>query len=54
MKKFINLGSVKHTLAIAVSSMLCTVLYICANTTSSTLIHQPKAPESLDRFKKAK
>ena len=54
MKKMLNIGNLKHSLAMVISSMLCAVLFISANTTSSTLIYQPKAPDELARFKKAK
>lgn len=54
MTKMINIGNIKHSLAKVLSSMLCGVLIISANTTSSTLIYQPKAPDELTRFKKIK
>ena len=37
-----------------VSSLLCAVLFVCANTTSSTMIHEPQAPADLARFSKIK
>ena len=54
MIKMLNIGNIKHSLAKILSSMLCAVLIISANTTSSTMIHQPKAPDELIRFKKIK
>ncbi len=41
-------------LATILSSALCAVLFICANTGSSGMIHQPKAPADLNRFSKFK
>lgn len=35
-----------------VSTLLCVVFYICAKTNS--LIHEPKAPDDLERFKAVK
>ena len=54
MTKMLNIGNIKYSLAKVLSSMLCAVLIISANTTSSTMIHQPKAPDELIRFKKIK
>lgn len=36
------------------SALLSAVLYICANTTSSTMVHEPEAPDALGRFKVVK
>lgn len=37
-----------------VSSTLCAVLFICANTNSCCMVHQPHAPAELERFSKIK
>lgn len=34
------------------AAMLCAVLYVCANTNSCLMVHQPEAPTSLRRFSK--
>lgn len=36
------------------ASALCMVLFVCANTNSCCLIHQPKTPEGLDQFSKVR
>ena len=36
------------------SIALCAVLFLCANTNSSCLIHQPETPKGLDKFSKIK
>ena len=36
------------------TSFLVIALCVCANTTSSIMIHQPKAPEGIVRFKHCK
>lgn len=41
-----------HRLAMALSSVLCAVLFVCANTNSCIMIHQPEAPSDLARFSK--
>ena len=41
-----------HKLANFSISALCVVLFICANTNSCCLIHQPQTPEGLERFGK--
>lgn len=35
-----------------VTSALCAVLFICANTNSCCMIHQPQVPAELERFRK--
>lgn len=40
--------------AVVVSSLLCAVLFVSANTGSCMIIHQPEAPKNLDRFSKIK
>ena len=51
MNKTINLASLKLWIATAVSTLLYSVLFLCANTNSCTLVYQPKAPASLEKFK---
>lgn len=51
MKKF-NFTLNTHKIATALSSILCAVLFVCANTNSCIMIHQPKAPAELARFSK--
>lgn len=49
------MSSIKRIMAkgaIFVTMFLNLVLLLNANTTSCTVIHQPKAPDSLNRFKK--
>lgn len=41
-------------LAKFVTAALCTILFICANTNSSCLFHQPETPQELDKFSKIK
>ena len=36
------------------SATLCAILFICANTNSSCLFHQPEMPKKLDKFSKIK
>ena len=49
MKK-INFKLNTYKIAAALSSVLCAVLFVCANTNSCGMIHQPEAPEGLARF----
>lgn len=46
--------AVMSKLAVGASLFLSAVLFVGANTASSCIIHQPKAPESLRRFSKIK
>lgn len=41
-----------HKLAKFAVSSLCAVLFICANTNSCCMIHQPQVPAELERFSK--
>lgn len=36
--------------AFVVSSLLCAVLFVSANSGSCMMVHQPEAPKNLDRF----
>lgn len=38
--------------AVACSALLTAVMFICANTTSCSMIYEPEAPDGLDRFSK--
>lgn len=51
MKK-LNFTLNAYKIATALSSILCAVLFVCANTNSCGMIHQPEAPDSLSRFSK--
>lgn len=51
MKKF-NFTLNTYKIATALSSILCAVLFVCANTNSCGMIHQPETPEGLARFSK--
>lgn len=51
MNKTINLASLKLWMATAASTLLYWVLLLCANTNSSIIIYQPKAPKNLEKFK---
>lgn len=54
MKKINLNAALMHRIATALSSVLCAVLFVCANTNSCTMIHQPEAPADLERFSKVK
>lgn len=41
-----------HLTAKGIASMLTSKLYTDANSTTCTMLFQPKAPESLEKFKK--
>lgn len=41
-------------IAMALASFLGLALIVCANTASTCVIHQPKAPEGLKKFSKLK
>ena len=47
-----NLKIRAYKIATALSSILCAVLFVCANTNSCVMVHQPEAPEGLERFSK--
>lgn len=46
--------SIASKLAMICANLLGMALIVCANTASSGLVHQPKAPESLDKFSRLK
>ena len=39
-------------IAVLLASIVSLILFVCANTTSCGVIHQPKAPSSLEKFSK--
>lgn len=54
MKKKITNVSFMHRLAKIISTALCAILFICANTNSCAMIHQPEIPDGLNRYSKVK
>lgn len=51
--KNVNTASLfTHKLAGAIASVLFAVLFICANTNSCCMVHQPEAPADLKQFSK--
>lgn len=42
----------KQSIAKLVGKALKTTLFVDANTNSSIMIHQPKAPQGIERFKR--
>ena len=54
MKQATALPMLTRKLAKFAVSALCAVLFICANTNSCCMIHQPQAPVELERFSKIK
>lgn len=54
MKNNITKANFMHRLAKILSTALCAVLFVCANTNSCAMIYQPEAPTSLDQFSKVK
>lgn len=49
-----KIKSMYYSLAAFSAIFLNAVMLICANTNSSLMIYQPKAPEALSRFNKIK
>lgn len=49
-----KLKSMYYSLAAFSAIFLNAVLFICANSNSCILVHQPKAPEALSRYSKIK
>ena len=41
-----------NKIATVISAFLCAVLFVCANTNSCGMIHQPEVPDGLARFSK--
>lgn len=52
MKQTDALPMLMRKLAKFAVSALCAVLFICANTNSCCMVHQPQAPAELERFSK--
>lgn len=52
MKQSNTLPMLMHKLAKFAASALGAVLFICANTNSCCMVHQPQAPTELERFSK--
>lgn len=49
-----KIKSLSYSLAALSAVFLNAVMFICANTNSSAIIHQPEAPKALARFSKIK
>lgn len=47
-------GRIRNLLACVTSSVLGVVLFMCANTTSCTMVYQPETPAGLEKFSKVK
>lgn len=54
MKNAFFMNILKNRFATVVSTALCAVLFVCANTTSCIMVHQPESPVGLERFSKVK
>lgn len=54
MKHSIVSQTLVHKISKLTVPILGAVLFICANTNSCCLIHQPQVPEGLERFSKLK
>lgn len=54
MKKIVSLEIFKHKLGMIMATVFGMVLFICANTNSCTMIHQPTMPRGIETFKKIK
>ena len=54
MKHSTKAASFRFKMGKFLASFLALALCVCANTTSSIIIHQPKAPEGIERFKRCK
>ena len=54
MKKMYFRNMMKGKFASILSTALCAVLFVCANTNSCFMIHQPQAPDELYKFSKMK
>lgn len=52
MRKISLRSMMTHRLAMIVSYALIMALFVCANTNSCCLVHQPDAPEALKHFSK--
>ena len=54
MKKAISQIFAPSRLASVITSVLCAVLFVCANTNSCAMVHQPEMPADAARFSKIK
>ena len=54
MKKTISKLFAPSRLASIVTSVLCAVLFVCANTNSCAMVYQPEMPAEATRFSKIK
>ena len=54
MKKKLSLEVVKYRLATVMATTLCAILFVCANTNSCTMIHQPITPKGLEMYSRVK
>ncbi len=54
MKNTTRNNTMKGKVASILSTALCAVLFVCANTNSCFMIHQPQAPHGLHKFSKMK
>lgn len=52
MKKISLQSMITRKFAMIISYALIMVLFVCANTNSCCLVHQPDAPEALKNFSK--
>lgn len=50
----LNLNSIKIRVATICATILGVVLFVCANTNSTFVVHQPETPHELDRFRSFK
>lgn len=49
-----TLRNIINKFAPALAGFLSLALVVCANTSSTCIIHQPEAPKGLDRFSKVR
>lgn len=49
-----NVKAIANKIAAGTAFFFSAILFVGANTASSCIIHQPKAPEALRRFSKIK
>lgn len=52
MKHINEMPAFVHKLAKVTATILCAVLFVCANTNSCCMIYQPEVPDDLWRFSK--
>ena len=54
MKQSIKNAAFQFKMGKFLASFLALTLCVCANTTSSVILHQPEAPKGIERFKHCK